>query len=315
MPRERPSVHEIVVARRDPEVELDLDGGTGLLPLDPAEWRALADSDADLVPGDEEDTWHVRSSPEGPAVRWEDGHLILREDDEATIRKLVELSRRLGAIVVGEDGTEYFDTGLEDADAAPEASARPTGPPLRVPLDDELVRRRQAGLALIVGLGLPTVVGVLIALGRTPGPWVLAGLAGIAIAGMAVRALLIPRYVLEGGDGSTFVARIPETRSTSSDIAEKRIPRTELEPLELVWHALEYPAKTVREYHVRSARHSWLVFLSTTKPDEARTALSRVGRSLGVATEDRADGEPTKDVPARYRLSAAEKRKPRKRRP
>lgn len=311
MPRERPSVHEIVLVRRDPKVAPDVATGAGLLPIDDTAWRTLADSDGDLEPGDEPDSWRLRSLPDGPPIRWSDGRLSILEDDATTIAKLVEIAGKLDAIVLGEDGTEYFDTGLADAASGPAASR--AGVTTRIRLDEEHVRRRQAGLALVVGLGLATAVGLAIALGRHPGPWVLAGFAGLVVAGLAIRALTVPKFVLEARTDGTLVARIPNTRSSSADVAEKRVPRGELDPVELVWHALEYPAKTVREYHVRCARHPWLVFLATTKPAEARTTLAEVGGRLGVSTEDRADDGPTREVPARYKLTEAEKRKPRKR--
>ncbi len=313
----RRTLYEVYLFREIPGATLDVRERSGYEPIERDEWLAAVEKDSDLFATDRDEIhgkevrgelWKMHSHPKGTPIFFEDGLVFIREDDSATIEKLVALAESLGAKVLGENDEEFFDSGpdaeAEDSPAAGAGHLRKT----KVLLDDEYVRRRQALLGLLIGMLFPIYIAFLLLRGENPAELYLLLLPGMGIIFLAGRALIQPKYYLLL-EGDSIRVRLANTKSTSEDVTEKSLARRDIDPLELVWFPLEYPKKTIKEFHVRSSKNTWLVFHAGYNQEKAQEKLRQISRSLSLNAEDLSTSQATKDVPKKYQLRPEEKRK------
>ncbi len=280
------------------------------------EWLAVVNKDADLVEGtgdqskisaQQEKIWRLSSHPEGTPIYFDKGTVFIREDDSVTIEKLVDLAKVLQASVVGEDGTIFFDMASEGIHTATspggsEFERRFTPALKRVILDDERIRRRQAAIGFLCSLVLPIYTAWVYSTGQNPGIFYFWTFLSLILTALTAAALWRPKYVLEFRDGGDCVAYLANTKSTDDDRVTKRFSRSELDPIELIWFALEYPAKRITEYQVRSARNPWLVFWAGRKKEKGQAILKELGAKLRVSVTDMSAASAATNVPKKYQV-------------
>ena len=282
-------------------------------PLSKQDWLEIVQEDEDIVCGNTEDhpraipdceLWVLKSHPEGTPIYFEDGAIFIREDDSTTIEKLVALAERLDAEVVGEDGTVYFDIGASTPGSKNQKKSpvdnRFSPKAKIVILDEERIRRRQAGLGLIFSLAFPLYTAWIWHSGENPGSLYLWALGSIALGVLCAMVFFKAKYYLEFFPDAESNAYVPNTKNTDDACLCKKISRGQLDPLEVVWFALEYPSKKITEFHVRSQKNPWLVFWAGSNKEKAKSMLFKIGQSLAVNTVDKSSGDAASNIPKKY---------------
>ena len=320
----KPTIYEVAITRNtSTENPLRIDGG-----IAEQEWLEVVAADDDLVlnsvPQDLkefqlEQSWKLRSFPEGTAIYFAGGSVFIREDDSTTIEKLVEIAAQLGANVVGEDGTLFFDNGATKVSEplgqellAGEGSSIGAGlSPLKKKflLEEERMRRRLACIGLFLSVPYPLFVASIVASGDNPGPGYLWAALSLGFGGLCLRAMIKPKFYLTFIGGDQIRAFLPNSKNTADGIVERSFQRSEVGPLELIWFPLEYPSKTIREYHVRSQPTPWLVFLASGSKEKCQKCLQRLAVATQLATVDKSTDDAATNIPKNYQLSASERRK------
>jgi len=215
-------------------------------PISRDEWLEAVSTDGDLTTeeltgADRKalsgvEAWKVKSHPEGTPIYFDGSRAFIREDDARTIEKLVALAERLEATVEGEDGTVFFDVGGATPNESDKASEELAGRvarsrQVRLPLHDERIRKRQAGVVLVLGLLAPLYAGWMVMRGTNPGKLYLWSLASLALSAWAGVRMSLLRYFLEWNGGRTVTVHLRDTRSTEDRIAAKKFAHSQLNPL------------------------------------------------------------------------------------
>lgn len=178
--------------------------------------------------------------------------------------------------------------------------------------DDEMVRRRQCMLLMMLGVAFPVY-------------WLISSLLtnrfNIDIIDIVLLllslSLLLPgifyffrtRYFVEKNPADDNWIYVSPSRDNSSNSVDRHtVPNSVLQQLELIWFPLKYPAKTVIEFQVRSAKQPKLVFLTTTSEAKAKKVMNQLAKKLTANTTDQTWDGPAKNVPKHYLLTKAEQK-------
>jgi len=111
---------------------------SGQHPISELEWKGLVESDSSLTISPDEHCDRRTSDgrierfqmvvwtahPGRPPFMLIDGAVRIKSPDEATLQKMVEMAKRLGARVMGESGEVYPETTEEVRPVQPAGSAR-----------------------------------------------------------------------------------------------------------------------------------------------------------------------------------------------
>lgn len=187
---------------------------------------------------------------------------------------------------------------------------RPNG--TRIITDDEIVRRRQCMLLVMLGVVFPVY-------------WLISSLfadrlnfeiidsvlllISFALFSLGVFYYCRTRYFVEKNPADDNWFHICPSRDKSTNTVDRHsVPNSVLQQLELIWFPLKYPAKTVIEFQVRSAKQPELVFFTTTSEAKAKKTMNRLAKCLTSNTTDQTWGGPAKNVPKHYLLTKAQQK-------
>ena len=123
-------------------------------PIGPDQWLAIVEDDPELrldpANGPYFALWLGDSELDDPWLDWEDGRIFTKNPDRALLDKMLEIARRLGANVLGDDGEPYLGGGQFGTDARGEGTL------------SRLVNSPSFPLALAIVCGLCLVLGIIL---------------------------------------------------------------------------------------------------------------------------------------------------------
>ncbi|HUT93872.1 MAG TPA: hypothetical protein VMY37_30695 [Thermoguttaceae bacterium] len=94
-------------------------------PIAPEEWLKIVEDDPELrldpANGPYFATWLGDSELDGPWLDWDDGRISTKNPDRALLDKMLDIARRLGANVLGDDGEPYLGKGRFGGDSRRES--------------------------------------------------------------------------------------------------------------------------------------------------------------------------------------------------
>lgn len=182
----------------------------------------------------------------------------------------------------------------------------------RIITNDEIVRRRQCMLLVLLGTVFPVYWLISSVLTDRFNFEIIDSvllIISFALFSLGLFYYCKTRYFVEKNPADDNWLHICPSRDKSANTVDRHsVPNSAIQQLELIWFPLKYPAKTVIGFQVRSTKQPELVFITTNSEAKAKNAMNLLARNLTANTTDQTWDGPAKNVPKHYLLTKAEQK-------